>query len=128
MFTNSKSKKILSEIKTIDLIPVAKHKHKLNEENRLVILIPKFKNEKFARWFIPRNKSIYYSVKLDEIGSMVYSKIDNKSSVKQICETISSSNSDVVIENLEERVCKFISNMYRYRFITFKQLTDHGLK
>lgn len=123
MFASSKDKKILNNINALELIPVVKHEHKINEDGNVVILIPKFKNQKFARWFIPKRKSIYYSVNLDPIGSEVYLKIDGNKSLAEICSLINL-NSESPIADLEQRASAFISNLYSYKFITFKQLID----
>jgi hypothetical protein len=118
-----KADKILKNVNALDLIPVAKHRHEIRENNRVALLIPKFKNEEFARWFIPRRKSIYFSVKLDEAGSMVYQLIDGKRNIQSICSIIIGNHSNN-IENLEERTVTFITQMYKYRFITFDQLRE----
>lgn len=123
MFANSKEKKILTNVSALELIPVVKHGHKINEDGNVVILIPKFKSEKFARWFIPKRKSIYYSVKLDKIGTEVYLRIDGSKTLAEICSLINQNNENP-IESLEQRASAFISNMYSYKFITFKQLQD----
>jgi len=123
---SKKAEKILKDTNALDLIPVTKHGYKINEDGKVVLLIPKFKNQKFARWFIPARKSIHFSIRLDNIGSMVYLLIDGKRTIKQICDTIQDKHEEK-IEQLENRAVAFITQMYKYRFITFEQLIASGM-
>lgn len=121
-----KADKILKGENALDLIPIAKHGYIQGENDLIVLQIPKFKNEKFARWFIPKHKSIYYSIKMDDLGTKVYCLIDGKRSIARICNLIND-NEESPIENLEERAVSFLVRLYKYRFITFDQLLKNKI-
>ncbi len=122
MFSGYKSKRLLKKINALELVPVTKHGHRIDENGNVVLLIPKFKSEKFARWFIPRRKSLFFSIKLDKLGSLVYLMIDGKKDISTICKNIQQKEENENLENMEERTVSFISNLYKYRYITFEQL------
>jgi hypothetical protein len=95
----------------------------MNSEGLVTILIPKFKNEKFARFFIPSRKSIYISIHLDELGSGVWLAIDGKIDTANICRLMIEKFGDK-IQPVEERVVKFLSGLYNNKHITFKQIEN----
>jgi len=123
MFSLKKTK-ILQNQNALELIPAAKHKHIYGDNNLIILQIPKFKNEKFARWFIPKRKSIYYSIKLDELGTKVYELIDGRRNIDEICSIINSQKT-IPIDDIEQRAIKFLTNLFKYRFITFEQLSNN---
>lgn len=114
-------RRILLNTNALDLVPIRKHKHELNSDGLVTILIPKFKNEKFARFFIPTRKSIYISIHLDEIGSAVWLSIDGIKDTAEICKLMVEKFEDK-IQPVEERVVKFLSGLYNNKHITFKQI------
>ncbi len=52
--------------------------------------IPKFKSEWMRKWFIPSNRSRYFSIHLDEMGSKVWNLIDGETNTGEICSKFSS--------------------------------------
>ena len=116
-----KRRKILKSTSALDLIPIRIHNHNISDEGLVTILIPKFKNEKFARFFIPARKSIYISIHLDELGSSVWLAIDGSKSVESICGELIEKFGDK-IHPAEERIVKFLTGLYHNKHITFKQI------
>ena len=106
---------------TIDLIPVRKTDHEITEDDKVCLLIPKFRNEKFARWFIPRRKSLFFTVKLDEIGSYLWLAIDGQKNISELGEILSEKFGKRV-QPPEETITKFASQLYQNEYIIFKQL------
>jgi len=98
-------------------------KHETGEDGTLTLIIPKFKNEKFGRWFLPRNKSSCFSIHLDEIGSAVWLEIDGQKTVAGIIEKTEDRFKEKT-DPVTERVTKFVSQLYAQRYISFKQLLD----
>jgi hypothetical protein len=123
MFRIFKQKKILRNTNALNLIPVRIHEHKIEDNGLVIILVPKFKNERFAGFFIPASKSIYISIELDELGSAVWLAIDGINNTAKICKDMSLSFGDK-IHPAEERVVKFLSGLYHNKHITFTQLEE----
>ena len=105
----------------LELIPVRNVKEFTETDGKITLLVPKFKNEKFGRWFIPRRKSTHFRIHLDSMGSSVWNFINGKRTVNEICDLLEEQfNNNQSIEQLEERVTHFLSELYKSRFITFE--------
>jgi len=111
-------RKILKNQNYLDLIPIPKVLYKLSDDNMANLIIPKFKNEEFAKWFIPKRKSLHFIIHLDEIGTATWIEIDGKQNVKQICEKLKEKFNEKV-NPVEERVTKFLTKLYDQRYISF---------
>ena len=116
-------RRILRQTNTLELIPVCMRKYKTGEDGTLTLIIPKFKNEKFGKWFLPRNKSPWFSIHLDELGSAVWLEINGRSTVAEIIKSLEGKFKEKM-DPATERVPKFVSQLYAQRYISFKQLLD----
>jgi len=105
------------------LIPVRKITEIKEVDGIITLMLPKFKNEKFRKWFIPRFKSTHFKIHLDDMGSKVWRLIDDKRTVQDICtllnEFLASKNKPST--QVEERVTKFLTDLYTNQFITFNE-------
>ena len=95
---------ILKATNSLDLIPVRITSYETNEEGLVTLLIPKFKNEKFAKWFIPKSRSLVYQVNLDEIGSTLWLESDGIKTVNDICSILEEKFKERVHPEVEKRV------------------------
>lgn len=75
------------------------------------------------KFFVSGHRRKNYHIKLDEPGSKTWLAIDGKRTVKQICEVVQEQYNES-IEDVEDRVSKFISMLYEQRYVTFQQLED----
>lgn len=119
-------RKILRKVSALDLIPVCYRGYDVEEE-RVVVLIPKFKSTFYHRIF-PMTQKLFYRIKLDELGSAVWQTIDGKKNVRTIAREISE-NSQIPADKLadmEDRVNKFMTMLYERRFISFQQIMAGG--
>lgn len=94
-----------------------------SEKDGLITLnLPKFKKPFFSKWLVPKNKSEDIHIKLDLIGSLVWKHMDGVKSVQAICDAVKLDmlNADN-LQNLEERAAKFITELYKSRFINFTE-------
>ena len=119
-----KRRKILKNQNYLDLIPVRKAGHEDVEGNKICLTIPKFKNEGFAKWFIPRRKSLLFRINLDETGSMTWLEIDGIKSVREICENLLQRYGNN-LPQVVERVTKFLTTLYENRYISFTVLEEN---
>ena len=113
---------ILKSTNSLDLIPVRIAKYDLEEDGTVVLLIPKFKNEKFGNWFVPKTRSNVYRVNLDEIGSAFWLETDGVKTIHEISNILVEKFKERVSPESDKRIGKFVSNLYENRYITFKQL------
>jgi hypothetical protein len=91
------------------------------EENGLITLnLPKFKSPVFTKWLVPNGKSPYIHIKFDKNGSQVWKHINGADSIQKICDRIRENfPGDEGLNQLEERAAKFITELYKSRFIRF---------
>jgi hypothetical protein len=117
-----KKRKVNAEkINLLDLIPVQNLKSKKNEDGLCILLKPKFSHPLLIKYLLPRLKSPHFKVKLDEIGSFIWSLCNGKNTVKDIGLQLKEEFGERV-EPLYERLGLFFQNLEKNRFITFKNL------
>ncbi|NJK97476.1 MAG: PqqD family protein [Bacteroidales bacterium] len=106
----------------LDMIPFRVVEN-FTENNGLVTLnLPRFKSPAFSKWVLPKGKSPYIEVKLDKNGSRVWLQINGNRNLQQICDIIRTALSEgQEIPDLEERTAKFITELYKSRFIKFME-------
>ncbi len=102
----------------LDLIPVRTVEEFSKEEEKVTLLIPKFKSEWARKWLIPPGRSKYFRIHLDAMGSNVWELIDGKRNTGEICTIMSAGIPDD--EQLSLRVTKFMTALYKSRFVKFK--------
>lgn len=107
----------------MELTPVRNYKHIVDEENRVAVLIPRFTNKFLVRYLVPRLKSPDIKVKLDKFGSSAWLKADGNRNVQQICDELFNEHGEE-INPVIERVTKFYTQLYQYKFISFKELKE----
>ncbi|HJZ39408.1 MAG TPA: PqqD family protein [Bacteroidales bacterium] len=111
------------QINYLDMIPVRNVKDYSVDSGKITLLIPKFKIEWMNKWFIPGNRSKQFRIHLDDMGSRVWLLIDGKKSTGEICDLLTGTDTtgkDQPLE-IEERVTRFLSQLYKNRFILFSQ-------
>jgi hypothetical protein len=105
----------------LTLIPVQVTKKHTETDGNITLLVPKFKNANFSKWFIPKHKSPYFKIHLDEPGSMLWLLIDGTCNVEEICIKFRHSleSAGKPADQIEERVTKYLSQLFKGRFINF---------
>ncbi len=89
----------------------------VNEENnRIVILRPKFRNALAARVFHPFMENKFFRINLDDIGTLVWRHCDGKHTVKKIGEHMAAQFGENA-EPIYERLGKFLLQLQREKFI-----------
>ena len=119
-----KRRRILKSTNSLDLIPIRIYDND-EVDGKVVIKVPKFEN-KGIHFFFPSTKKLFYRIKLDNTGSLVWRKIDGKRKVHEITEIViqESQNEKITTDEFQGRVSKFMSTLYDRRYISFKQLMD----
>ena len=113
--------KILKNINTLDLTPVKLHTEVIDGEDLVTVLVPKFKNGIAKKFIVPKLKSADFKIKFDKLGSAVLINIDGNKNVQEIIESVSLKFGDE-IQQAEERIIKFIFQLYEQKLISFNEI------
>lgn len=112
-------RKILKKANYLELHPVRKVNFEKDEDGKVRLLIPRFKN-KLAKMLF-KNKSEFIKIVLDEIGSEAWlnsSGNKNVEAIAQILETKFGEN----VKPADERLTRFYTALYNQKFISFKEI------
>lgn len=91
-------------------------------DHLVTLNLPKFKRAFFSKWLVPSHKTPFIHIKLDKNGSAVWTRIDGSKNIQAICDAIREVTPEAEqIADLEERTAKFITELYKSRFIKFKE-------
>ncbi len=113
-----KKKKDLNYLK---LTPIRLHDYKVKDDGLVDVLVPKF-NNKFARkYFSKYLKNPHIRANLDDKGAATWLLMDGESRVEEIAEELDEKFGEE-IRPVTDRLIKFLNNLYRNGFITFKEL------
>jgi len=115
-------RRFLKSSNLLDLVPVRLVKYEATEENKVDLKVPKFRNEKFARWFIPSRKPIHITIHLDQQGSAVWLAMDGQRNVQEIVDLLQ----ETLGADTEKRIAQFCTKLYDGRYITFRQILEHS--
>lgn len=114
-------KKIPRKTNLLELTPVLKVEFELNENQNVVLLIPRFKSSFAQKYLIPKFRSKFIKANLDEIGSLTFLLIDGKKNIFEISNLLKEKHGDEV-EPVYERVSKFIAYLFQYGLVDFKEI------
>jgi len=114
-------KKILKSVNTLDLTPFKLYAEAKGKDEFVTVIVPKFKNKLAVKLISPKLKSDHFNIQLDKFGSAVWLKINGKNRVDHIIKDVKNKFGDDIQEE-EERITKFIFQLYTQGFISFKEL------
>ena len=114
-------KKILKSANTLELTPIKMYSDEKNEEELITVIVPKFKNKFAVKFISPKLKSDHFKIKLDKFGSAVWLQINGSAKVEKIIINVKDKFGDDLLQE-EERITKFIFQLYTQGFISFKEL------
>jgi hypothetical protein len=110
-----------ANINFLDLTPITKVNFEKDSNGTIFLLIPKFKNKFVLKYLLPKNKNQYIKLHLDAIGTTIWLEISENTKVSEICNSLKIKYGESLLE-VEERVTKYFSKLYKEGFITFKEL------
>ncbi|MCX6270214.1 MAG: PqqD family protein [Bacteroidetes bacterium] len=102
----------------LDLIPSPILSHQIEESGLVTLLVPRFRSPFWSRFINQHTPKKDILLKLDELGSSTWILLDGKRTVEQICIELTLTLGEK-IHPAEERVTKFLSQLYRNKFISF---------
>jgi len=118
-------KKIDTSINYLELTPVRNYDHVIEENGLVSVFVPKF-DIKWIDTIMSRIvKSRFFKAKLDEFGTATWLEMDGYKSVQLISSHLSQKFGEK-INPVDERLTKFLSELYKYNFITFKEINTKG--
>jgi transcriptional regulator of heat shock response len=117
----NKKKKELSDINYLQLTPDRLFDHVIEENGKVSVLIPRFTNKILIKTLSPMLKSPFVKTKFDEFGSQVWLEIDGKKKVLDISTNLKQKFGER-IEPVEERLTKFLTQLYNYKFVSFNEI------
>lgn len=101
------------------------HEHETDSNSQVTLIIPKFKKKFVVKYFVPMMKSPNIKLKLDEYGSFVWLNIDGNTPVGTIAKKMTEKFGDRILE-VDNRISKYMTQLYEQRFITFTELIKEG--
>jgi len=118
-------KKIDTSINYLELTPVRNYDHVIEENGLVSVFVPKFDIKWIDTMMSRIVKSRFFKAKLDEFGTATWLEMDGNKSVQLISSHLSQKFGEK-INPVDERLTKFLTELYKYNFITFKELNTKG--
>ncbi len=94
----------------LTLLPCAKRGCETDEKGNDVVLVPKFKGRFLGRWLMARLRDPYYRLHLDDVGTHVWRRLDGKTKVQLIGESLKKEFGDRV-EPVYDRLGQFLHQL-----------------
>ena len=121
-------RRILKNSNPLELHPVRLHEHQYNQEGTVYLKVPKFRKRWMRDFFISGRRKKHFTIYLDELGTATWLEIDGERSVRQICDKLKEKMGEKIEPHheVEDRVAKFLSQLYEQRYITFRELQEES--
>jgi hypothetical protein len=119
-------RKRLKSVNVLDLIPVATVSQEVTNEGRVNLIIPRFNYNFLLKIFTGAHIRRDFRMLLDETGSLVWLRINGLRTVGIISNEMTEHYrlKSISFDNAEERISKFIIQLYNEGCISFSNLHD----
>ncbi len=114
-------RKILKNANYLELRPIRNYKEEVSEDNLVTVLIPKFRSAFAEKFIMPKLKAKVFRLQLDELGSATWLLLNGKNKVGEIVKMLDDKFGEK-IKPVQERVIKFLTQLYEQRLITFDEI------
>jgi len=118
-------KKLDTKINYLELTPIRNYDYVTEETGLVSVLVPKFDIKWLDKIMSQIIRSRFFKAKLDEFGTETWLEMDGNKSVQLISENLYHRFGDK-INPVNERLTKFLTELHKYNFITFKELNTKG--
>ena len=108
------------ELNLLELVPSRNWGHSVDEAGRVVVDMPRFHIAWMQRLLVPRSKSPFIRVNLDDFGSHVWLRCDGATSIGAIAESLIAEFGEKV-QPVHERLAVFIRQLRQRGFITLRK-------
>ena len=96
----------------LELKPERNLEWEMSEDQRVALLVPRFRNKFLVRWLVPRLHRPTFRVTLDEYGSFLWQESDGQTTVRELGERLKARFGDTV-EPVYDRIHAFIRELER---------------
>ena len=119
-------RKILRNTNQMELHPVRLHEHEFTKDGNVCLIVPKFQKRWMRDFFISGRRKKHFTIYLDELGTATWLEIDGEKKIQQISDRLKEKMGEKIqpLDDLEDRVTKFLSQLYEQRYITFRELQE----
>ncbi|MBM4167563.1 MAG: PqqD family protein [Ignavibacteria bacterium] len=115
-----RKEKTLDRAEFFTLIPHRTVEWEVRNDNKIVLLVPKFRRGLGARWLQPWIRRKHIRVSLDEFGSFIWNCCDGSTSIESIAGKMRQQFGERV-EPVQDRLSMFMNRLVRGELITFEQ-------
>lgn len=120
-FFRSPKQKNLQEINYLSLTPTAILGHETTQNGLVSLHVPRFQSKLLPKFITIGYENRPILLKLDKLGSATWLLIDGSNTVGLIIQTLET-RFGAEITPADERVTKFLSQLYRDKFIKFLEI------
>lgn len=119
-------RKILRNAKQMELRPVRLRDHQFTKDGNICLIVPKFQKRWMRDFFISGRRKKHITIYLDELGTATWLEIDGEKNIQQISDRLKEKMGEKIqpLDEVEDRVTKFLSQLYEQRYITFRELQE----
>lgn len=107
------------DINLLELIPVRRFSHDVDDSGRIVVRMPRFHVAWMQKYLVPKGKSPWIHITLDAIGSRAWLCCDGVTTVLSIADTLVEEFGDE-IQPVYERIGVFFRGLHQKGFIELK--------
>lgn len=100
----------------LELKPRRNLSWQINDEDRIVLLVPKFRGKLARKWVVPRLPKPDIRVTLDAFGSYVWQRCDGETTVEEIGRRMAEHFNEP-LEPLYDRIGIFLRRLVKDRFL-----------
>src|SRR5512140_1029710 len=101
----------------LDLRPVQAVQWEKEENDAVVLLVPKVHNIILVTYLMPRLRQPNFKVKLDEYGSFIWLRCDGSKTVLEIGEEMRGKFGEAFDPDFQ-RITRFVRQMLKHEFVT----------
>ncbi|NWF50425.1 MAG: PqqD family peptide modification chaperone [Ignavibacteriaceae bacterium] len=116
-------KKSKINLNYLDLTPFRLHRYQLEDDGKVSVLVPRFTNKLLVKYLSSKIKSPDIKVMLDTFGSAAWLKADGEKKVSEIAVELLDQFGER-INPVNERLTKFYTQLYTYKFISFNEIEE----
>ncbi len=120
-------KKISKSQNFLELTPIRKVEFEQKDDERIVLLIPRFKSAISQKYLIPKKKGKFIKATLDPLGSQSFLLANGERTIFEIANLLQEKSPEE-IQDAYMRVSKFFATLYSSHLIEFKELIHKDLK
>ena len=113
-------KKNNEQVNLLELIPELVFHHSLNEEQIVIVDMPRFHVSWMQKYLVSKSKAPFIKIKLDAFGSHVWNLCDGQKNIGEISESLTQQFGDEV-QPVYERLAAFFRQLHDRGFVRLRK-------